>query len=74
MSLQLRFALYLDVLSPLQGALIYSRTYPASVDVVTMAKCVSSPRCRAVTVPGAANDTGSHNHMLCLVPFPVCEQ
>ena len=38
--LQLRFALYLDVLTPLQGALIYSKTYPASVDVVTMAKCV----------------------------------
>ena len=36
---QLRFALFLDVLTPMQMALIYARTYPSSVDVVTMSKC-----------------------------------
>ena len=37
--MQLRFALFQDVLTPVQMALIYAKTYPLSVDVVTMAKC-----------------------------------
>ena len=41
LGVQLRFALFLDVLTPVQLAVIYAKTYPASVDVVTMAKCVT---------------------------------
>ena len=73
LSLQLRFALYLDVLSPLQGALIYSKTYPASVDVVTMAKCDESPpRCCFVTVVCALSDAGSHYDTPWLLETPAC--
>lgn len=58
--LQLRFALFLDVLTPLQAALIYAKTYPASVDVVTMAKCGTDGFNPCSTVGMAHRDQAIH--------------